>query len=138
MSQEKIDVKSLTPKPFEPRREHRWIFAVKGIDAFCVKDVQLPAVSRGISKPIYSPMMVTVHDAILEYNIAEGVVKLISEGAFHDATLKYLDPEGVVVGQVNFRVCYEMMQRSVLDYARGGAASITVTFVVEDMSFGKK
>ena len=42
---ETLDVRSLLPNKFEPKRQNRWVLAIEGIDAFLCKSAKRPSIS---------------------------------------------------------------------------------------------
>lgn len=121
-SAETLSVTDMLPNKFEPKRKHRWIFAIEGIDAFIVKSAARPQFSMGekkipwinttryiSGKLEFQTMNVTLHDPIAPSG-AQQVMEWIrthhesvsarsgyADFYKRDIQLKMLDPIGTVV-----------------------------------------
>ena len=75
---ETLSVTDMLPNKFEPKRQHRWVLAIEGIDAFLVKTAGRPTWSSGeteipfinsyrkvnTGKAKWDNLTVTIHDPI--------------------------------------------------------------------------
>jgi hypothetical protein len=119
---ETLSVTDMLPNKFEPKRKHRWIFAIEGIDAFLVKKAARPGFTMGSkeipwinttryisSKLKFDTMSVDLHDPIAPSG-AQQVMEWIrthhesvsgrsgyADFYKRDIQLKMLDPIGTVV-----------------------------------------
>jgi hypothetical protein len=119
---ETLSVTDMLPNKFEPKRKHRWILAIEGIDAFLVKSAARPSFTIS-SKPItwmnttryiagkitFGTMSVALHDPIAPSGAQqvtewirthqESVSGRAGYADFYkrDIQLKMLDPVGTVV-----------------------------------------
>jgi hypothetical protein len=119
---ETLSVTDMLPNKFEPKRKHRWILAIEGIDAFLVKSTARPSFTMA-SKEIpwmnttryiagklkFGTINVTLHDPIAPSG-AQQVMEWIrthqesvsgragyADFYKRDIQLKMLDPIGTVV-----------------------------------------
>lgn len=122
MAIEILDVASLLPSRFEPKRKARWVLLIEGIDAFIIKtsarptiatdEIEVPFVNSrrylaGLTK--FNPITVTLHDPIAPSGAQQIMewVRLHFESVSgrsgyadfykRDIQLKLLDPVGTVV-----------------------------------------
>lgn len=121
-SAETLSVTDMLPNKFEPKRKHRWVFSIEGIDAFLIKSAARPQFSmpdkaipwinttRYISgKMTFQTLNVTLHDPIAPSG-AQQVMEWIrthhesvsgrsgyADFYKRDIQLKMLDPIGTVV-----------------------------------------
>lgn len=119
---ETLSVTDMLPNKFEPKRKHRWIFGIEGIDAFIIKTAARPNFSMGevkipwinsnryISKKLeFQTLTVNLHDPIAPSG-AQQVMEWIrthhesvsgrsgyADFYKRDCQLKMLDPIGTVV-----------------------------------------
>ena len=119
---ETLSVTDMLPNKFEPKRKHRWVFAIEGIDAFLVKKAGRPGFTMGSkeipwintqrfisSKLKFDTMSVDLHDPIAPSG-AQQVMEWIrthhesvsgrsgyADFYKRDVQLKMLDPIGTVV-----------------------------------------
>jgi len=122
MAAETLDVSSMIPNKFEPKRKNRWILMIEGIDAYIIKTAARPQITteeiaipfinshRYIAgKTTFSPMAVTLHDPIAPSG-AQQVMEWIrthfesvsgrsgyADFYKRDIQLKMTDPVGTVV-----------------------------------------
>ena len=74
---ETLNVSSMLPNKFEPKRKFRWVFAIEGIDAYLIKTASRPTMNTaGIEIPFmnstryiagktkFDALSVTMHDPI--------------------------------------------------------------------------
>lgn len=122
MAAETLDVTSMLPRNFEPKRKNRWILALEGIDAYIVKtaaqptytteEVEIPFINSrryvaGLTK--FETMSITLHDPIAPSGAQQVMewIRLHFESVSgragyadfykRDAQLKLLDPIGSVI-----------------------------------------
>lgn len=122
MAAETLDVTSMIPNKFEPKRKNRWVLMIEGIDAFIVKTAARPTVTTeavevpfinsrrylaGLTK--FGTMAITLHDPIAPSGAQqimewirlhfESVSGRAGYADFYkrDIQLKMLDPTGTVV-----------------------------------------
>ena len=121
-SAETLSVTDMLPNKFEPKRKHRWIFAIEGIDSFLIKSTSRPTftmtdkaipwinTTRYISgKLTFNTINVSLHDPIAPSG-AQQVMEWIrthhesvsgrsgyADFYKRDIQLKMLDPIGTVV-----------------------------------------
>lgn len=121
---ETLDVTSMIPNRFEPKRKNRWILQVEGIDAYIVKSTQRPTVT---TEPVEIPWMnmrryvagltkfntisMTLHDPLAPSGAQQVMewVRLHLESVSgragyadfykRDAALKLTDPIGTIIEQ---------------------------------------
>lgn len=121
-SAETLSVTDMLPNKFEPKRKHRWIFAIEGLDSFLIKGASRPSftmpsktipwinTTRYISgKLTFGTIAVNLHDPIAPSG-AQQVMEWIrthhesvsgrsgyADFYKRDIQLKMLDPIGTVV-----------------------------------------
>ena len=119
---ETLSVTDMLPNKFEPKRKHRWIFGIEGIDAFIIKTAARPSFKMGekkipwmntqryiSGKLEFDPISITLHDPIAPSG-AQQVMEWIrthhesvsarsgyADFYKRDCQLKMLDPIGTVV-----------------------------------------
>jgi hypothetical protein len=119
---ETLDVTSMLPNKFEPKRKNRWILMIEGIDAYIIKTTARPTIATGeIEVPFinsrryladttkFNTIPVTLHDPIAPSGAQQIMewVRLHFESVSgrsgyadfykRDIQLKMLDPVGTVV-----------------------------------------
>ena len=119
---ETLNVSSMLPNKFEPKRNFRWVFAIEGIDAFLMKTSNRPTMNTtGMEIPFmnshryiagktkFDPIACTLHDPIAPSGAQqvmewvrthfESVSGRAGYADFYkrDCQLKLLDPVGTVV-----------------------------------------
>jgi hypothetical protein len=122
MATETLDVTSMLPQKFEPKRKNRWVLMIEGIDAYIVKSASRPSMTTNLveipfinatrylaGKTTFEEMAVTLHDPIapsgaqqvMEWvrSCYESVSGRAGYADFYkrDIQLKMLDPIGTVV-----------------------------------------
>lgn len=122
MPAETLDVSSMIPNKFEPKRKNRWVLMIEGIDAYIIKtaarptyttdEVEIPFINSrryvaGLTK--FETMNVTLHDPIAPSGAQqimewirlhfESVSGRAGYADFYkrDIQLKLLDPVGTVI-----------------------------------------
>jgi len=119
---ETLDVTSMIPNKFEPKRKNRWVLMIEGIDAYIIKTAARPQVTTEetvipfinstrylAGKTTFNPMNVTLHDPIAPSGAQQVMewIRLHFESVSgrsgyadfykRDIQLKMLDPVGTVV-----------------------------------------
>lgn len=122
MATETLDVTSMLPQKFEPKRKNRWVLMIEGIDAYIVKSASRPSMTMNpveipfinsvryiAGRAQFEEMAVTLHDPIapsgaqqvMEWirSCQETVSGRAGYADFYkrDIQLKLLDPIGTVV-----------------------------------------
>jgi hypothetical protein len=150
---ETLDVQSMLPARFEPKRKNRWVLMIEGLDAYIVKTASRPTVSteeveipfinsrRYIAgKTSFGTISVTIHDPIapsgaqqaMEWirTCFESVSGRAGYADFYkrDIQLKMLDPVGTVVElwDIKGAFCTEVNFGEVT-YEDGGPMEISLT-----------
>jgi hypothetical protein len=122
MAAETLDVTSMIPNKFEPKRKNRWILMIEGIDAYIIKTSARPTISTEevevpfinsrrylAGKTTFGTIAVTLHDPIAPSG-AQQVMEWVrthfesvsgrsgyADFYKRDIQLKMLDPVGTVV-----------------------------------------
>jgi hypothetical protein len=119
---ETLEVSSMLPTKFEPKRKNRWVLMIEGIDAYICKTASRPTVSteeqeipfinsrRYIAgKTTFGTISVTLHDPIAPSGAQQAMEwirtcyeSVSGRGGYadfykRDIQLKLLDPVGTVV-----------------------------------------
>jgi len=122
MAAETLDVSSMLPVKFEPKRKNRWVLMIEGIDAYIIKTTARPTITiEGQEIPFinsrryvagkaeFGTLAVTLHDPIAPSGAQqimewirthwESVSGRAGYADFYkrDIQLKMLDPVGTVV-----------------------------------------
>ena len=122
MAAETLDVTSMIPAKFEPKRKNRWVLMIEGIDAYIIKTAARPSISTEeitipfinstrylAGKTTFGDLAVTLHDPIAPSGAQqvmewvrthfESVSGRAGYADFYkrDIQLKMLDPVGTVV-----------------------------------------
>lgn len=153
MAAETLDVSSMLPANFEPKRKNRWVLMIEGLDAYIVKTASRPTVTteeveipfinsrRYIAgKTSFGTISVTIHDPIapsgaqqaMEWirTCYESVSGRAGYADFYkrDIQLKLLDPIGTVVElwDIKGAFCTEVNFGEVT-YEDGGPMEISLT-----------
>jgi hypothetical protein len=119
---ETLDVASMLPNKFHPKKKHQWVLMIEGIDAFLLKTAARPTVTTGeleipfinshryiAGKTKFNTISVTLHDPIapsgaqqvmewirLHFEVVSGRSGY-ADFYKRDIALKMLDPVGTVV-----------------------------------------
>jgi hypothetical protein len=153
MAAETLDVTSMLPNRFEPKRKNRWVLMVEGIDAYIVKttarptyatdEVEVPFVNSrrylaGLTK--FETMAVTLHDPIAPSGAQqimewirlhfESVSGRAGYADFYkrDIQLKLLDPIGTVIELWDIKGAFITNAAfGELTYEDGGLTEISLT-----------
>jgi hypothetical protein len=158
MAAETLDVTSMLPNRFEPKRKNRWVLMIEGIDAFIVKTAARPTVTTdsvevpfinsrrylaGLTK--FGTMAVTLHDPIapsgaqqvmewirLHYESVSGRAGY-ADFYKRDIQLKLLDPVGTVVELWDVKGALIIETNfGELTYEDGGLAEISLTIQADN------
>ena len=153
MAAETLDVTSMLPNKFEPKRKNRWVLMIEGIDAFIVKTAARPTVTTesvevpfinsrrylaGLTK--FGTMAITLNDPIAP-SAAQQVMEWIrlhyesvsgragyADFYKRDVQLKLLDPVGTVVELWDCKgALITETNFGELTYEDGGLAEISLT-----------
>ncbi len=150
---ETLDVTSMLPNKFEPKRKNRWVLMIEGIDAYIIKttarpsmkteEVELPFINSrryltGLTK--FDTMAVTLHDPIAPSGAQQIMewVRLQFESVSgrsgyadfykRDIQLKLLDPVGTVIELWDIKGAWLTEATfGELTYEDGAPAEITLT-----------
>jgi hypothetical protein len=125
---ETLSVTDMLPNKFEPKRQHRWVFALEGIDSYLVSKASRPTFTGGeitipwinstrylAKKFTFGTIGITLHDPIAPSG-AQQVMEwlrthqeMVSGRAGYadfykrDCQLKMIDPVGTVVELWDFK-----------------------------------
>ena len=122
MAAETLNVESMIPAKFEPKRKNRWVLMIEGIDAYIIKTTSRPTIATEevevpfinsrrylAGKTTFNTIPVTLHDPIAPSGAQqvmewvrthyESVSGRAGYADFYkrDIQLKMLDPVGTVV-----------------------------------------
>ena len=153
MGAETLDVTSMLPVKFEPKRKNRWVLMIEGIDAYILKtaarptvttdEVELPFINSrryltGLTK--FGTIAVTLHDPIAPSGAQQVMewVRLHFESVSgrsgyadfykRDVQLKLLDPVGTVIELWDIKGAFITEANfGELTYEDGGAQEISLT-----------
>lgn len=153
MPAETLDVTSMLPNKFEPKRKNRWILMIEGIDAYIVKSAARPTYEMdskeipfinsrryvsGLTK--FGTMSVTLHDPIAPSGAQQVMewIRLHFESVSgrsgyadfykRDIQLKCLDPIGTVIELWDVKgALLEGVEFGDLTYDDAELAEITLT-----------
>ena len=128
---ETLNVSSMLPNKFEPKRKFRWVFAIEGIDAYLIKTASRPTMNTGeieipfmnstryiAGKTKFDALSVTLHDPIAPSGAQqvmewvrthfESVSGRAGYADFYkrDCQLKLLDSVGTVVELWDIKGCF--------------------------------
>jgi len=150
---ETLDVTSMLPSKFEPKRKSRWILMIEGIDAYIVKSVARPTMTTDeIEVPFinsrrylagatkFGTMACALHDPIAPSGAQQVMewVRLHYESVSgrsgyadfykRDLQLKLLDPIGSVIELWDIKGAFITESNfGELTYEEGALAEITLT-----------
>lgn len=150
---ETLDVATLLPSKYEPKRKYRWIFMIEGIDAYLMKTAARPQMTfeettidwintkRYLAgKGAFNPLSITMYDPIAPSGAQQTMewLRLVYESvsgrggyADHykrDIQLKCLDPVGGVVEMWGLHGSWiQDANYGDLDYASSDAQEIALT-----------
>ncbi len=148
-----LDVASMIPQKFEPKRKSRWILSIEGIDAYLLKsaarptitteEVEIPFINSHryvAGKTKFGTMACTLHDPIAPSGAQQVMewIRLCYESVSgragyadfykRDIQLKLLDPVGTIVE------CWDVKGAFItesnfgdLTYEDGGLVEISLT-----------
>lgn len=150
---ETLDVTSMLPNKFEPKRKNRWVLMIEGIDAYIIKttsrptmtteEVEMPFVNSTrylAGKTKFDTIPVTLHDPIAPSGAQQVMewVRLHFESVSgrsgyadfykRDIQLKLLDPVGTVIELWDIKGAFITSAGfGELTYEDGGVAEISLT-----------
>jgi len=153
MAAETLDVTSMLPQAFEPKRKNRWVLMIEGVDAYIIKtaarpqmtteEVELPFVNARrylAGKTTFNTIGVTLHDPIAPSGAQQVMewVRLHFESVSgragyadfykRDVQLKLLDPVGTVIELWDIKGAFITEANfGELTYEDGGLAEISLT-----------
>lgn len=150
---ETLDVSSMIPNRFEPKRANRFVLAIEGVDAYIIKTTARPSIATeeievpfinsrrylaGLTK--FNTMAVTLHDPIAPSGAQQIMewIRLHFESVSgrsgyadfykRDVDLKVLDPVGTVVELWNVRGAFiTECNFGELTYENANPTEITLT-----------
>jgi hypothetical protein len=150
---ETLDVTSMIPNKFEPKRKNRWVLMIEGIDAYILKtaarpsytteEIALPFINATrylAGKTTFETMEVTLHDPIapsgaqqimewirLHYESVSGRAGY-ADFYKRDIQLKMLDPIGTVIELWDIKGAFITTANfGELSYEEGAVAEISLT-----------
>ena len=150
---ETLDVTSMIPNKFEPKRKNRWVLMIEGIDAYILKTAARPQISTEevaipfinstrylAGKTTFGQMNVTLHDPIAPSGAQQVMewVRLHFESVSgrsgyadfykRDIQLKMLDPVGTVIELWDIKGAFIMEANfNDLSYEDGAPVEISLT-----------
>jgi hypothetical protein len=153
MAAETLDVSSMLPTKFEPKRKNRWVLMIEGIDAYICKTASRPTVSTEeqeipfinsrryvAGKTTFGTIAVTLHDPIapsgaqqcMEWvrTCYESVSGRAGYADFYkrDIQLKLLDPIGTVIELWDIKGAFPTeVNFGEVTYEDGGPLEISLT-----------
>lgn len=153
MPAETLDVTSMLPNKFEPKRKNRWVLMIEGIDAYIIKSTSRPTVTTEeveipfvnsrrylAGKTTFNTIPVTLHDPIapsgaqqvMEWvrTCYESVSGRAGYADFYkrDVQLKLLDPVGTVIELWDIKGAFATeVNFGELTYEDGGPLEVSLT-----------
>tara|TARA_B100001123_G_C15213451_1_gene988246 strand:- start:744 stop:1232 length:489 start_codon:yes stop_codon:yes gene_type:complete len=150
---ETLSVADMLPNKFEPKRQHRWILAIEGIDSFLIKTAVRPNFTGGeteipfinsfryvANRMKFGTMNITLHDPIAPSGAqqvmewirthTETVSGRMGYADFYkrDIQLKLLDPVGTVVELWDIKGAFLTgADFQGLDYTNDGLMQVNIT-----------
>ena len=150
---ETLDVRSLLPNKFEPKRQNRWVLAIEGIDAFLCKSAKRPSISFNentieyinskrylagkadlgtLDVTLYDPIAPSGAQQVMEWirTHTETVSGRSGYADFYkrDCQIKMLDPVGTVVELWDLKGCWlTSAQYGDLDYTAEDPTEVALT-----------
>jgi hypothetical protein len=150
---ETLSVTDMLPNKFEPKRQHRWIFALEGIDSYLVTKANRPTITNSektiqwinstrylAGKFTFGDLSIELHDPIAPSG-AQQVMEwirthqeMVSGRAGYadfykrDCQLKMLDPVGTVVELWDFKGAFiKSATYNTVDYSSDEVLKISLT-----------
>lgn len=150
---ETLSVTDMLPNKFEPKRQHRWVFALEGIDSYLVSKASRPTFTGGeitipwinstrylAKKFTFGTIGITLHDPIAPSG-AQQVMEwlrthqeMVSGRAGYadfykrDCQLKMIDPVGTVVELWDFKGAFiTTANYGAVDYSADETMKIELT-----------
>lgn len=155
---ETLDVTSMLPNQFEPKKKNRWVLMIEGIDAYIIKTAARPTMTTdaievpfinsrryvaGLTK--FGTMAITLHDPIAPSGAQQVMewVRLHFESVSgragyadfykRDIQLKLLDPVGTVVELWDIKgALITEANFGELTYEAGDLAEISLTIQIDN------
>ncbi len=155
---ETLDVTSMLPNQFEPKKKNRWVLMIEGVDAYIIKTAARPQMTTdaievpfinsrrylaGLTK--FGTMAVTLHDPIAPSGAQQVMewIRLHFESVSgrsgyadfykRDIQLKLLDPVGTVVELWDIKgALITEANFGELTYENGELAEISLTLQVDN------
>lgn len=155
---ETLDVTSMLPNQFEPKKKNRWVLMIEGVDAYIIKTAARPTMTTdaievpfinsrrylaGLTK--FGTMAVTLHDPIAPSGAQQIMewVRLHFESVSgrsgyadfykRDIQLKMLDPIGTVVELWDIKgALITEANFGELTYEAGDLAEISLTLQIDN------
>ncbi len=155
---ETLDVTSMLPNAFEPKKKNRWVLMIEGIDAYIIKTAARPTMTTdaievpfinsrryvaGLTK--FGTMAITLHDPIAPSGAQQVMewVRLHFESVSgragyadfykRDIQLKLLDPVGTVVELWDIKgALITEANFGELTYEAGDLAEISLTVQIDN------
>ena len=150
---ETLSVTDMLPNKFEPKRQHRWVFALEGIDSYLVSKASRPTFTGGeitipwinstrylAKKFTFGTISISLHDPIAPsgaQQVMEWVrthQEMVSGRAGYadfykrDCQLKMLDPVGTVVELWDFKGAFlTTANYGIVDYGADEVVKIELT-----------
>jgi hypothetical protein len=150
---ETLSVTDMLPNKFEPKRQHRWVFALEGIDSYLVSKASRPTFTGGeitipwinstrylAKKFTFGTISISLHDPIAPsgaQQVMEWVrthQEMVSGRAGYadfykrDCQLKMLDPVGTVVELWDFKGAFlTTANYGTVDYGTDEVVKIELT-----------
>jgi len=155
---ETLSVTDMLPNRFEPKRQHRWVLAIEGIDSFLLKtanrptanteEVMIPFINATrylAGKTTFGTIDITLFDPIAPSGaqqvtewlrtVYESVSGRSGYADFYkrDIQLKMLDPVGTVVELWDIKGAFPTtISYGSLDYGTGEPSEISVTIRMDN------
>ncbi len=150
---ETLDVTSMLPNKFEPKRKNRWVLMIEGIDAYIIKTTARPTIATEevpvpfinstrylAGKTTFSTIAVTLHDPIAPSG-AQQVMEWVrthfesvsgrsgyADFYKRDVQMKLLDPIGTVIELWDIKGAFITEANfGELTYEDGAPAEISLT-----------
>lgn len=99
---ETLDVQTMQPNKYEPKRTFRWLFTIEGIDNFMMKRVTRPSFVWCVDKYKVNDITFEMYDPIAPCG-AQQIHEWMDARDKREATIKMLDPIGTVVEHWNLK-----------------------------------
>lgn len=157
---ETLDVTSMLPQKFEPKRKNRFIFMIEGIDAYLIQkaarpkittdEIEIPFINsrRYVAKDTkFNEISVTLHDPIAPSGAQQVMewIRLHFEAVSgragyadfykRDCALKMLDPVGTVIELTDIKGAFlKDVDFGELDYSTGADLAMITLSIRYDLA----